>query len=105
MPLRGAMHGSLVNATVASPFPLAFSGNGRYLTSAGSPLLIREASSWGLIQALTLANAKDYIDRRVAEGVNAFKVSAIANDADVFGDYAHQAPAWNGIGPFTSPGD
>ena len=62
--------------------------------------MISEASSWALIQALSMANAKDYIDKRAALGFNALKVSVINQDYDVSGDYGHAAPAWNGVNPF-----
>jgi hypothetical protein len=87
-------------------FPLGIASNGHYLqTPAGMPFLVTEASSWGLIQTVTLAHAKDYLDRRVAQGFNAVKISVISNDGKFVGDYGGQTPNWNGILPFTAPGD
>lgn len=89
----------------ASNFPLTVSANGHYLqTSKGGPFLVTEASSWGLIQTVSLAHAQDYIDKRLAQGFNSLKVSVISADANFIGDY-RSAPNWNGIAPFTTPGD
>jgi hypothetical protein len=89
----------------SSGFPLSISANGHYLqTAKGGPFLVTEASSWGLIQTVSLAHAQDYIDKRLAQGFNSLKISVISADASRIGDY-RSAPNWNGIGPFTTPGD
>lgn len=93
-------------AASAAIFPLSISASGHYLqTPVGSPFLVREASSWGLIQIVSLSHAKDYVDKRRAQGFNAFKVSIISNDSNFVGDYREQTPKWNGVAPFTTPGN
>lgn len=89
-----------------SNFPLTVSANGHYLqTAAGAPFLVTEASSWGLVQTVSLAHAKDYIDKRLAEGFNSLKISVISQDGKFLGDYPNQAPKWNGVPPFAKSGD
>lgn len=78
-------------------FPLRVSASGRFLEdSSGKPFLINQASSWGLIQSLSTADAKAYLDDLSVRGFNAVMVSVISNDQRMPGD----PPAWRGIEPF-----
>ncbi|MET0384934.1 MAG: DUF4038 domain-containing protein [Polyangiales bacterium] len=79
-------------------FPLHVSRNRRYLVDrAGQPFLINQAASWGLVQSLSTADARSYLDGLVARGWNSVLVSVISNDARMPGE----PPAWQGIDPFT----
>jgi hypothetical protein len=83
-------------------FPLQISPNGRYLVDmAGKPFLINQASSWGLIQALSTADATTYLDGLKQRGFNTVMVSVISNDARSPGG----PPKWQGIEPFTKHWD
>jgi hypothetical protein len=83
-------------------FPLRRSDDGHYLVDGtGQPFLINQASSWGLIQSLSTADATQYMDELAARGFNALLVSIISNDARMPGE----PPAWRGIDPFETRWD
>ncbi|HET7540238.1 MAG TPA: DUF4038 domain-containing protein [Polyangiaceae bacterium] len=83
-------------------FPLKLSANKRYLVDSGnSPFLINQASSWGLIQSLSTADAKDYLDALKQRGFNAVMVSIISFDVRMAGS----PPNWQGTAPFTTQWD
>lgn len=83
-------------------FPLSVSPNGRYLVDmAGQPFLINQASSWGLVQALSMADATTYLDDLQQRGFNTVMVSIISNDARMAG----KPPDWQGVEPFTKRWD
>jgi hypothetical protein len=78
------------------------SPNGRYLVDQkGAPFLINQASSWGLVQALSTADATTYLDDLKQRGFNTVMVSIISNDARMAGG----PPAWQGVVPFTKRWD
>lgn len=78
-------------------FPLRVSSTARYLRdSAGEPFLINQASSWGLIQALSTEDARTYLDDLSERGFNTVMISIISNDQRMPGG----PPAWQGIDPF-----
>jgi hypothetical protein len=89
--------------TGAKPqFPLQVSPNGRYLVDrAGVPFLINQASSWGLIQALSTDDASDYLDALKQRGFNTVMVSVISYDQRMAGG----PPDWQGVAPFTKRWD
>lgn len=79
-------------------FPLEVSPNGRFLVDTdGKPFLISQASSWGLIQALSTADATTYLDNLKQRGFNTVMVSIISNDTRSAGG----PPNWQGVSPFT----
>lgn len=83
-------------------FPLRRSDNGHYLVDGtGQPFLINQASSWGLVQSLSTADATTYIDDLAARGFNTLMVSIISDDARMPGS----PPAWQGIEPFQTQWD
>lgn len=83
-------------------FPLTVSPNGRYLVDqAGKPFLINQASSWGLIQALSTQDATTYLDQLKQRGFNTVLVSIISNDVRMAGS----PPEWQGVSPFTRKWD
>ncbi len=83
-------------------FPLQISPNRRYLVDrAGRPFLINQASSWGLIQALSTADATAYLDALKQRGFNTVMVSIISYDKRMAGT----PPNWQGVQPFTRQWD
>jgi hypothetical protein len=84
-------------ATTTPAFPLKLSANKRYLVDQNnSPFLINQASSWGLIQALSTADATAYLDALKQRGFNTVMISVISNDTRMAGS----PPNWQGISPF-----
>jgi len=78
-------------------FPLSPSANGRHLVDQnGTPFLINQASSWGLIQALPTADATDYLDALAQRGFNTVMVSIVSYDTRMAGG----PPKWQAISPF-----
>ena len=91
-----AAGGSTATSGVVA-FPLKLSASRRYLVDQNNvPFLINQASSWGLIQSLSVADARDYLDALAARGFNAVMVSIISNDVRMAGS----PPNWQGISPF-----
>src|SRR4051812_402258 len=92
-----------VSAVAAAPvFPLKLSGNNRYLVDQNNvPFLINQASSWGLIQSLSTADATDYMDALKQRGFNTLMVSIISYDVR----FAGGPPNWQGISPFNTQWD
>jgi hypothetical protein len=91
-------------STATSPvaFPLKLSADNRHLLDQnGAPFLIKEASSWGLIQALSEADAGAYMDSLLQKGFNTLMVSIISYDTRMAGS----PPNWQGIPPFTTKWD
>src|ERR1700733_9929839 len=83
-------------------FPLKLSINGRYLTDGKNrPFLIREISSWGLIQALPETDESAYLDSIKKKGFNTVLVSLISYDTRFAGD----PPNWQGESPFNTKWD
>jgi hypothetical protein len=83
-------------------FPLRLSANSRFLVDQNDvPFLINQASSWGLIQSLSNADAADYLDALKQRGFNTVMVSIISNDARMAGN----PPNWQGVPPFNTPWD
>ena len=83
-------------------FPLKLSADKRRLVDQnGAPFLIKEASSWGLIQSLSEADAAVYMDSLLAKGFNTLLVSVISYDTRMAGG----PPNWQGIPPFTTQWD
>ncbi|HKO47534.1 MAG TPA: DUF4038 domain-containing protein, partial [Polyangiaceae bacterium] len=81
---------------------MKLSANNRYLVDqANVPFLINQASSWGLIQSLSTADATDYLDALKQRGFNTVMVSIISNDIRMAGN----PPNWQGIPPFTTQWD
>lgn len=79
-------------------FPLQLSSNHRYMVDQKKvPFLIKEISAWGLIQALSEADASEFMDSAKAKGFNTLLVSAISMDSR----FAGNPPKWNEISPFT----
>jgi hypothetical protein len=102
----GADSGVVADGGKAEPgevaFPLRVSRDGRYLEDrAGQPFLINQASSWGLIQSLSMADARAYLDQLANGGWNTVMVSIISYDQRMPG----APPAWQGIDPFTEHWD
>ena len=94
------MGGTNVGGPVA--FPLKLSVNKRYLVDQNNaPFLINQASSWGLIQCLSTADATDYLDALKARGFNAVMVSIISYDTRMAGN----PPNWQGVSPFGTQWD
>lgn len=99
--------------THTSTFPLAVSGNNRYLqTASGSPFLLNiAAASWMYIQAISDADFEAFALAQKARGFNTLHLSLISNDtlrfpSDSGNHYA--APNWNNgttVPPFSTPGD
>ena len=81
---------------------MKISGNGRYLVDQNNqPFLINQASSWGLIQSLSTADATDYLDALKQRGFNTVMVSIISYDIRMAGN----PPYWQGISPFNTQWD
>ncbi len=94
----------LTLAAQAQPvtFPLKLSTNKKYLIDArNKPFLIKEISAWGLIQALSEKSEAAFIDSVKGKGFNTLMVSIISDDTR----FAGGPPNWQGIPPFTTPGD
>lgn len=107
-PVISAFAASLASPTAAATtggpaaFPLKLSANNRYLVDQNNtPFLINQASSWGLIQSLSTADAIDYLDALKARGFNAVMVSIISFDVRMAGN----PPNWQGISPFKTQWD
>jgi hypothetical protein len=84
-------------ARCEASFPLKLSGNHRYLVDQKKvPFLIKEISCWGLIQALSEADAAEFMDSVKAKGFNTLMVSAISADSR----FAGNPPNWEGNCPF-----
>ncbi|HET7540237.1 MAG TPA: DUF4038 domain-containing protein [Polyangiaceae bacterium] len=99
-PTEGA---SIANAGAAGTlegtvaFPLKLAPNRRYLVDQNDkPFLVNQASSWGLIQSLSLVDATDYLDALKQRGFNTVMVSIISFDTRMAGN----PPNWQGIPPF-----
>jgi hypothetical protein len=94
---------AVVSAAMTAPvFPLKLSGNNRYLVDQNNvPFLINQASSWGLIQSLSTADATEYMDQLKQRGFNTLMVSIISNDTR----FAGSPPNWQGISPFNTQWD
>jgi len=89
--------GSAGGQGAAPAFPLKLSSSKRYLVDqTGAPFLINQASSWGLIQSLSTADAKDYLDALQQRGFNSVLVSIISYDTRMAGT----PPNWQGVPPF-----
>jgi hypothetical protein len=83
-------------------FPLEVSASGRFLVDQNeTPFLINQASSWGLIQALSISDATSYLDSLSQRGFNTVMVSIISNDVRMAGS----PPNWQGTPPFTQRWD
>jgi hypothetical protein len=95
--------GAVVSSAMTAPvFPLKLSGNNRYLVDQNNvPFLINQASSWGLIQSLSTADATEYMDQLKQRGFNALMVSIISNDTR----FAGGPPNWQGVSPFNTQWD
>ncbi|HET7545424.1 MAG TPA: DUF4038 domain-containing protein [Polyangiaceae bacterium] len=94
--------GSAPVATGSVAFPLKFSANKRYLVDQNNvPFLINQASSWGLIQSLSTADATDYLDALKQRGFNAVLVSIISYDVRMAGN----PPNWQQTSPFKTQWD
>ena len=63
--------------------------------------MINQASSWGLIQSLSTADATDYLDALKQRGFNTVLVSIISYDIRMAGN----PPFWQGISPFSTQWD
>jgi hypothetical protein len=87
----------VTSAATAPVFPLKLSGNNRYLVDQNNaPFLINQASSWGLIQSLSTADATLYMDELQKRGFNTLMVSIISYDTR----FAGGPPNWQGNSPF-----
>lgn len=87
----------------AVTFPLKLSANNRFLVdSDGKPFLIKEFSSWGLIQVLPEKDAGDFLDSIKQKGFNTVLTSVISNAPSQMGG---NPPHWQGISPFTEQWD
>jgi Protein of unknown function (DUF4038)/Putative collagen-binding domain of a collagenase len=96
--------GVFTGSTTPATFPLSVNSSGRRLqTPNGVPFLIKEVSSWGLVQIISDPHVINYVDLMCNRGFNAAKVSVINNDSKFVGDYPGQTPNWNGVAPFTTP--
>jgi hypothetical protein len=83
-------------------FPLKLSANHRYLVDQNNTaFLINQASSWGLVQALSNTDAAGYLDGLRQRGFNTVMASIISNDARMAGN----PPNWQGVPPFTTQWD
>ena len=94
----GTGTGGAAGSTGGVAFPLKRSANGRYFVDQNNrPFLINQASSWGLIQTLSLADATLYMDAMKQRGFNTLMVSVISYDTRMAGG----PPSWQGIAPFS----
>ena len=96
----GGSAGQVVGAggsTGTGSFPLKLSSNKRYLVDQQNvPFLINQASSWGLIQSLSEADAAGYLDALKQRGFNTVMVSIVSYDTRMAG----KPPNWQGTSPF-----
>jgi hypothetical protein len=99
----GGGRGVIKVPSLSTKFPLTVAPSGRYfINPVGNPVLLNSCSQWGLIAGLSLANAKDVVDKRVAQGFNTFLVClVIANDTVPPG-----TETWQGsVQAFNTPGN
>src|SRR6185369_5124440 len=83
-------------------FPLKLSASKRYLVDQNNvPFLINQASSWGLIQSLSTADATTYLDDLAQRGFNTVMISIISYDTRMPGS----PPNWQGVSPFNTQWD
>ena len=101
-PLAVALLGVLIHAqpaAAAPTFPLRASDSGRHLVDArGEPFFYHADTAWNLPKKLTLAEANEYLDDRIARGFTAIQIQAISKE---------QGPVTNRDGqpPFDPPDD
>lgn len=87
-----------IHGQVKTYFPLKLSENKRHLVDQKNiPFLIKEFSAWGMIQALSEADAMAMMDSLKKKGFNSLMVSVISNATDQMGG---NPPFWQGISPF-----
>ncbi|MCA9259470.1 MAG: DUF4038 domain-containing protein [Planctomycetales bacterium] len=91
----------VARAAAPASFPLQLAPSGRYLIDAGQrPFLIKEISAWGLFQALTEAEAEEFLQCIVDRSFNA----VLANLVNAHDKMTGRAD-WHGVQPLSSPWD